>query len=117
MDKSQRKYAMDRVVQIANVKIEAIKAKYTVQAVKLTNSERMDLIASGKVKFVRDSSGYRSSIFDYYDFSKFEKPARINQKAIDTETEIVCKKSREIKDKIMLGDAVEALELLTAFEN
>ncbi len=129
MNEYQKKYAMERVLQIQNEKVSALEASMPSKKRKtITYKEALLLITSGKVKLntiktAPDSQLYLSrDIGEVFDFSKFVEPeARYNEPKYDIDEfnkkkAPIIAKAKAIRDKIMLGDPIEALEMITSFE-
>lgn len=123
MNLSQKKYAMDRVNQIEYAKIREIEKKFTVPEVKLTNIDRIRLVRSGKAKLISNtkilefSNHTRDYISYMFDFSNHESVSKTNSASVKKASAPIKKKSQEIKDQIMLGDAEEALKMITELES
>lgn len=122
MNQAQRTYIKKRVEGILNEKSIKARTRYTTKGVTLTNRERLDLIRSGGVKLrssleLNKLSEYSlSSISTVFDFDKFETKQSFDQ---DSYSKVVVKlkaKANEITDKVMLGDAEEALRMIKEFE-
>jgi hypothetical protein len=128
MNLTQQKYAMQRVSQIEAGKLSAIKIAMPKKETKvITYGELAKLIKTGKIQLntkmvsadrIIHSSEYVTNVFDT---SEFHKPKGYGESDIDTdayEKKIapIKKEAQAIRDKIMLGDAEEALRLIVAFE-
>lgn len=120
MNLQQKNYALNRATEIKNTKINELKNKCTTKAIQITKLEKLELIAQGKVKIKK---GYKSipeyqmdDIHKVFDFSSYEKPEKFDDKTYNEKSSVIIKKVTEIKDKIMLGDAEEALRLLSELE-
>lgn len=123
MNHTQKKYAMERVDGIASAKIEAIEeAMPTTPHKILTYRKAEKLIKEGKVKMIASPSKeihcYRNFV-DTFDFSKHHdynrRTPNYDPKAFKKKADVVRKERTRIKDKIMLGDAEEALKMIEAF--
>jgi hypothetical protein len=117
MTAQQRKYATERVAEIEKQRLAANDETHSTPGVSLTPKERFDLLVAGKVPLVagRTEVGNAAYVYQVFDFSAFESPARIDTEARDKGRAAIRKEAAAIRDKIMLGDADEALQLLSAF--
>lgn len=117
MTAQQRKYATERVAEIEKQRLAANDAAHTTPGVSLSSKERFDLLAAGKVPLAaeRTEVGNHTYVTQAFDFSGFERPAIIDTKGRDAGAAAIRKEAAAIRDKIMLGDADEALQLLSAF--
>ena len=119
MDKVQRKYAVDRVNSIERNRLDVLRTKYTTPEKKLSGNEKVALIQSRKAKIVeRDRThNHCNYIEDVFDFAPFQNKESVDTIKYNKDAEPIRKKAQQIRDKIMLGDAEEALKLLTEFES
>lgn len=115
MTKAQQEYAIQRISSIYHQNIQKIKEDHATPAVKLTTEDRWDLVQAGKVSLKKD---YQPSSWtdwhNLFDFSTFEHPERISdegQKLIDAENQ----RFQNAKDQIMLGDAMEAMNIVSNY--
>lgn len=119
MNQQQRKYAVERVMDIKDARIEALREKYTTAGIELTGEDRANLIRDVKVTLRRGwsrLSGY-VDIDKAFDFSKYEskcKPAVLDPKFY-AEAAAERKRASKVIDQIMLDDAAEALALIEAY--
>jgi hypothetical protein len=117
MNQKQREYALARVEEILKSKKKQLVERYTTAAVTLGTKERLELIRKGKVPLLEDRINSHGYLPYFFDFSKIEKPAVVNnsaaiaagEKKLETE-------ANNLKDKIMLGGEEEALAALGSFE-
>lgn len=125
MKASQKAYVESRLVEIARNHTKAIEAEHTIPAKELTNIEKVVLIRSGEVKLVSDAeikSKGRAwdgiiSLYDAYDFTKYETPAKLkNVKECRERVELMKKDMRDILDKVVLVDGTDAKALIDEFE-
>lgn len=115
MNQTQKNYAMARIAQIQKDKMDAIKKKHTVSAGEpLGDSDKIKLIAGRKVNLKPDVRGY-TDLRDAFDFSKFEKPSKVDQAAIDRELAKLSVAADQVRDEIMLGDEEKAKDLIAKF--
>ena len=117
MNQKQREYAMARVSAVRTRKVEEIKARHTIPAVKLSLARKAELVVSGEVPAIPHK--LKSSYTDWpdaFDFSAYERDEVYDK---DSAAPLIAKVNAEadrIHDHIMLGDAEEALSALRAFE-
>ena len=118
MNQKQREYALQRVNDIENARLCALKTKLTTPGVTLTLEQRAELIDQGKVRLKdkarEDKHTYWQNAFD---FSQYEKEAVYDFEACKPLIAKIRAEAGRIKDQIMLGDAEEALSAIAAFEN
>lgn len=121
MNTNQKKYALNRVEALRDIKLREAGDKYTTDAVTLSKEEKYKLIASGAVKikpFNEINSNYSSpDLYPSFDFSKYEKPKKIDTVKYEAVSNKIIKLAQDTKDQIMLGDCQEALKLITTLEN
>lgn len=122
MNQNQKKYAMNRIEVLASIKIREAESRFTSKKVEITNEEKYRLIASGKVKifsYEKVSRNHYSSpdLYPSFDFSAYEKPAKLDESKFNPIKEKVSKLATEAKDQIMLGDCEEALKLIKQLED
>ena len=120
MNQTQKRYAIDRVNQIVRDKEKSLREKFTTKKVELSRQEKVTKIRKGQVKIFSDKNiTYNKCSFyltDVFDFSPFEKQGGVDKKKYDDTMSPVRKKAQEVKDKIMLGDADEALKMIEQLE-
>ncbi len=128
MTKQQRDYAIGRVKGLRDVALRRIKESHPAvpDAPDLENSDMVKLVRAGKVKMyptTKDYSGYQlrlNQVFDFCPIKGAAKKAYEAEKAKilktrNKETGPIYAESINIIDKIMLGDAAEALKLIEGF--
>lgn len=115
MNTTQRKYALARIDALQREAEARVKDKYTVPGVTLTNPEKMALILGGKVKLRSDVNQYTDLIYAF-DFSKHEKPAKVDDKALAKARAKLFAEFNRARDELMLGDAEQALVAIRALE-
>lgn len=117
MNQKQREYAMARVSAVRARKVEEIKARHTIPAVKLSLARKAELVVSGGVPAIPHKlKSYYTDWPDAFDFSAYERDEVYDK---DSAAPLIAKVNAEadrIHDNIMLGDAEEALSALRAFE-
>lgn len=121
MNASQRKYAIERADAIASRKVREVTDKYTTP--EKSESELLDAFRKGRVPIcsapkVRRNSGWSTAytyLSDVFDLSSFS--SKRDDKTIEKEVKKIEGAVSRIRDQIMLGDAVEALNLLRDFDN
>ena len=120
MNQTQKHYAVERVNEIFRHKESELKKKLTRKGTHLNGYQCVSKIRSGKVKMFQNSdidfNRCRMAIRDIFDFSPFEEEGGLDRVAFNKAIELLSKKAREIKDKIMLGDAEKALKMIHEFE-
>jgi len=116
MNKQEKQYAMNRIDEIVCHKVSAIKDKHTTAAVSLTDTQRLQAFKAGKYKIKADVSKITryTDLCDVIEFPD-EKAGKANREKIDSESAKVTSEAVKIKDKLMLGDASEALAMIEAF--
>ena len=128
MTKQQRDYAIGRVKGLRDIAIRRIKENHPAvpDAPDLENSDMVKLVRAGKVKMypaTRDYSGYQLRLNQVFDFCPIKAAAKkVHEakkakilKARGKETGPIYAEAVNIIDKIMLGDAAEALALIEGF--
>ena len=129
MTKHQRDYAIGRVKGLRDVAIRRIKEKHPAvpDSPSLENSDKIRLVRSGQVKMfpVAKTSQiyghlYLEEVFDFGPVKAFDKKAHDVKKACilkarGKETGPIYAEAMKITDKLMLGDAAEALKLIEGF--
>lgn len=121
MNQHQKKYAMNRIEALCEIKLRLAEEKFTSKEIKLADEDAYDLISKGKVKikpWVVIKTRYNSpDLFPSYDFSKYERASVIdNGKYIPIRDKILGI-SQKAKDQIMLGDSQEALKIIEELES
>ncbi|MFC1808876.1 hypothetical protein ACFL3D_01980, partial [Candidatus Omnitrophota bacterium] len=91
-----------------------IDLKYNPPRKYLDWKKKAELIRKGKVKMRLPKVCHR--LEDLYDFSPWENPG-VDLKKHKEKRDKLTARTTEIKDKIMLGDSQEALELIEKFNN
>ena len=115
MTKAQQEYSIARIAALHYAKIDSIKGQYYTPAKKLSHGEKWELVTSGKVK--PTYKGVPNSYVDWYyifDFSEYESdevPSAIGEQLIEEEI----KRFQRAKDEIMLGDAYEAMSIVSNY--
>lgn len=120
MNQTQKRYAIERVNDILKQKKNALRDKHTKERIELTSKEMISKIRYKHVALLPyseiDFSKYRYNLREIFDFTSFEKVGGLNTESYDKERNPIEKKAQEIKDKIMLGNAEEALKMIQEFE-
>ena len=116
MNQKEKQYALDRISQIANQKIAAIKLKHTKEGVSLTSAERLAALKNGDFKVRPGINGVPTyaEIKNVFIFTA-EKAAQSDDVKIEAEIAKVGREATRIKDQLMLGDSQEALQLIEQF--
>ncbi|KKM86002.1 hypothetical protein LCGC14_1283340 [marine sediment metagenome] len=122
MKPAEQKYAMERVRDIGNHKINAIRRAMPLLKPKtLTYSQVLKLIKSGKVKLkfragkILDSYDRFNDAFDVTGRHIYGSQEEYDQEVFNRKADPIRKEIRRIQDQIMLGDAEKALALIEAF--
>ena len=118
MNQTQKKYTINRIANVVSEKKNEAKNKFTTPAVSLTDKQKYDLVASGKVKmFPYNDNGYYYNGFRF-DFSKYESDSKFNKEAYEKAIAELDKLHTKANDMIMLGDDCdEAVKILSQLEN
>ena len=121
MNLTQKRYAEERIKEMSQAKIRVAEQTLTVPDKRLRAGERIELIRKGKVKLLSPRalaarpSHCRDYLSDVFDFSKFEDQ-NPKQVKLDRRRAAILKRSKQIRDEILLGDREAALENIAAFE-
>jgi hypothetical protein len=122
MNQNQIKYAMERVNQIAIAKVAAIKEACKLPPpARITYGQLLSLFKKGKVALkyseerIVESSHSLCYAFNLDEYTKYSSE-EIDDKKYSTQSAAFWKKSKEIKDKLMLGDAEDALKMIQDFD-
>jgi hypothetical protein len=115
MNQTQVKYARARAAAILTARKAAVTEKHTTPAVRLSNDQKRLAIDVGAFRWNADKqeahhNWYSGIVFDV------ERPAYVDQKAIDEEHGQLIEAYRKLEDELVLGDNDAALALLRAFE-
>lgn len=118
MNQQQRTYALGRVATILKGKEEVLKAAFVIPAETLSDKERWALVKAGMVNLEEEYPFSKCSSYDNWkhawDFTPYEKPETFAEGYEEALKELRAD-AENIKDRIMLGDAEEALALLDKF--
>lgn len=118
MNQQQKKYAAERIFNIEQSKLALLTNECTTDPTYLSSEDMYDLIKNGDVELRnKNDIKHSSTIRTFFNFDSHETNRYFDRSVYNTKSTVILKKSKEIKDKIMLGDAVEALELISEFEN
>jgi len=109
--KAQTTFVINKAKQKVLKKINDIKNKHTVPAVKLTFKEKYDLIMAGKVKFKKTAGYYFESCFD---FSKYEPDAYLPTKE-KKKVESLQKSFETFEASVILSDREDLAKMLEDF--
>lgn len=117
MNTQQRKYALERVDAIVKAKLSKIDEDNKRPVRNISDADRYNLVHSGAVKLRQDIDriGFYDDVRNAFDFSTFECGGGADPAVVDPLKAAVKVEAGRIRDQIMLGDAEEALALLTAF--
>lgn len=120
MNSTQKNYLTNRIEDISRDKMMEIKKGGKTE---LTDQEKYNLIKWGKAKLLsfkgcQHRYGHSfSNLDDCFDFSKYEKPFKVNQKKIDAKIEKLRVATQQMKDEAILGDRDEAIKLMAKFRS
>ena len=117
MNKQQREYAEKRIREIAAKKEQALRVKYGRPAVRLNGVRRLQALKLGNFKIkpgLKKVDRY-SDISDVFIFT--EETEEFISTRLKRELQLLENSVRRLRDKLYLGDALEALALLEKFEN
>ena len=122
MNQMQRNYIRKRVDVILADKMAVTRQKFTTPSKMISNERRISLIRSGKVKLksdneIRNNGYYGTQLTQIFDFSKYETKGGVDQKALQAYNKKLRTKANSINDRVMLGDAEEALKMIQEFED
>jgi len=131
MNQTQKNYAMRRLEDLAFRKKNEIEKKYTNPGDYLTTEKMYDLIKSGKAKlrpkkavmgceikgysYSHQSHRMEWTLRDIFKLERFETHPVRDTKKIEKAVTRLESEIQRLRDKIMLGDSQEALDLLEAF--
>lgn len=117
MDASQRKYAIERVGTLLATKTKALKDQFTKPHKTISSKERAELVRSGRVKLKPEVKGIDCylDIVQAFDFSEYEWGAKLDSKGYEKALKPFTREAQRIKDTLMLGDSMEALEAIEKF--
>ena len=118
MNTTEKKYAVERVNDIASRKRRKAEDETYTAAVGLSLDKKIDMVQTGKVKVRKIvTTRYGTPSFaDLFDFSKYEKSDKVDTEKRGKLVTRINAEARKIRDKIMLGDSQEAIKLIEAFE-
>jgi len=137
MNQQQIKYAVNRIKEVKEILLKKVDKKYVIPSTNVTNTEKYDLIQTGKVKLpsikyitgkiriVKQQYSYNSNedhdvIYPSWDklfkFSKFQKKG-YTKKGYIAKRNSIQKKATDLIDDLILGDAKKALQGIAKFEN
>lgn len=115
MNQAQLKYARARAERVFRDRKDAIAAKHTTPAVRLSDVEKLDALKAGAFKIDKKAEGLRYGWERGVVFNG-ERDRKVNQPAIERETAELTEAYRKLEDELVLGDNETALALLKAFE-
>ena len=126
MTPTQRNYAIARVEDIVKTKEKAVRKGCLLQDARtLTYKELARLIVKGVIKPKKENENdeytggyaYLKDVFDIYAATDhFRRNATYDEKACEKQMAAVRERAVAIKDRLMLGDASEALKMVNDFE-
>jgi len=117
MNQQQKKYAMERLATIRKRRETELTQKYTTPESIHTPSERAAMFKRGEFtvnKSVKRITNY-TDLTDVVQF-KGERPATVNQPALDKAKAALFKEYHKACDELMLGDETKALALIKSFD-
>ncbi len=113
MNQQQRSYALNRISEAEKEKVAEIRREATKPEVKLSDSQKVNLVRAGKVKLLPDAHAYTDLRYAF-DFSAHESDAIIvgTADAIVSKVKLAADKAR---DTVMLDDELKALKAINDF--
>ena len=130
MNREQRKYILERIENIAKTKRYALtNLNNKAQKTKWETDEKADVILKGEATLksyeqivdvitkpytVNDLKYNHLNYFDFYDFPTFVPYPPV--KNLDSRLAAITAEANSLKDACMLGDTIELLAKLSAFE-
>lgn len=116
MKDAQRKYAMERIAALERAALSKITDKHVIPPKTLSTDEMLDLVHRKKVNLRKHDAGYH--LRKAFDFSGHEHENRFSdEKKYKSE----CMKAKaaftKVRDELVLGDSVQALEAIRALES
>jgi hypothetical protein len=118
MNQAQKNYAIKRISDIERKKLAALEAECTVEAIYLKDTEKYDLIKSGKVSLrprKEVEANHYSRIDDFYDFSKFRRDRGMTE-CFPKRKEKIQAEAAKTRDLVMFGTEKDALKAIQDFE-
>lgn len=110
-------YAVQRLDEIANTKLSALKTNFTTEVKPFTVADFIKEVKAGRIKVHPGYEGndvcrhnYISSIFHIPN-----RESKFDNKNYEKAAAPIRKEYASIKDKLILGDASDAIKLLEAF--
>ncbi len=127
MNIQQKQYLIKRIDNIENEKLNNLKPKVILEEKIPTLREAIKLILTHQVSFNKKALlkerldkplGWKwdLSLEDIFNFSKFRQKLVVDNEDYLIIGEKIKKEATKLKDKCMLGDAEEAIQLLSKFE-
>lgn len=115
MNISQQKYARNRIQEILQIKLKALKATHTKKVKKIPDSAKLTAVREGWANLKRNAT-LQTRIIDAYIFVDMEDAGEeLDQKAYDKADAYVRAEAARILDELMLGDGDKALLLVRKF--
>ena len=127
MTPTQRNYAITRIDELVRAKAQAVRKGCLQQkacACRLTYKELAKLIRSGAIEPQKQNQEHiynsYTDIKDVFDVDACTEHYRPNdiydEAAYDKKMDVIYIRARTLKDRLMLGDASAALEMISNFE-
>lgn len=115
MNQTQIKYASARAASILRARTEDLPRKFTTPGRKLSDPEIVAALKAGEftVRDAKQESRY-TYIRQYLDFGETEDV--LDKEGLDAAKAALKASYDALMDKLMLGNAIEALALIAAFE-
>ena len=100
MNRTQIEYAHSRIDGLLSTKERDCRSRNTAPAHTITDAERADLVRSNKVKLSSDvkSISHYDKVTNLFDFSKYEWPAKVDEKAVAKEMRSLRAEAQVLKD-------------------
>jgi hypothetical protein len=115
VNQQQTKYALKRAGEIYNARRNKVRQAHTVNAIELTNEQRLEALRKGAFSVKAEYNGYGRYIENFVKFND-ETEASVDLEAIEKEQLILKAEYGKLTDELMLGGQQEALEMLRRFD-
>lgn len=117
MDQNQKRYAMQRIEQSMNSKVDAAKDKHSKKTKGVSDTDKVQAVRNGNVSLKYPSSRItlKTTVADAFDFSDLEPRDVLDVAAFKKEERAIRSAASKVKDEIMLGDGKKAIALIRKF--
>jgi len=116
MNQQQLKYAKQRVDDLYSAKKTALRNKFTIPGVCLTEDEKLEALRKGEYEVTPAIQGYGDRSWHYRIHFPQERPTVVDKVAVDAAEKELKATYRKLMDELMLGDNEQALQLIKEFE-